>query len=75
MHGHFLDKLGFTDTSISVSSLSGGQKKEVALAAALLSSCDILVLDEPTNHLDNDMTEYLEDYLNNYRGCTGHGHT
>lgn len=62
-----LDKLGFTDTSISVSSLSGGQKKKVALAAALLSSCDILVLDEPTNHLDNDMTEYLEDYLNNYR--------
>lgn len=64
-----LDKLGFTDTSISVSSLSGGQKKKVALAAALLSSCDILVLDEPTNHLDNDMTEHLEDYLNNYRGA------
>lgn len=64
-----LDKLGFTDTSISVSSLSGGQKKKVALAAVLLSSCDILVLDEPTNHLDNDMTEYLEDYLNNYRGA------
>ena len=64
-----LDKLGFTDNSISVSSLSGGQKKKVALAAALLSSCDILVLDEPTNHLDNDMTEYLEDYLNNYRGA------
>lgn len=64
-----LDKLGFTDTSIPVSSLSGGQKKKVALAAALLSSCDILVLDEPTNHLDNDMTEYLEDYLNNYRGA------
>lgn len=64
-----LDKLGFTDTSISVSSLSGGQKKKVALASALLSSCDILVLDEPTNHLDNDMTEYLEDYLNNYRGA------
>lgn len=64
-----LDRLGFTDTSIPVSSLSGGQKKKVALAAALLSSCDILVLDEPTNHLDNDMTEYLEDYLNNYRGA------
>ena len=64
-----LDKLGFTDTNIPVSSLSGGQKKKVALAAALLSSCDILVLDEPTNHLDNDMTEYLEDYLNNYKGA------
>ena len=64
-----LDRLGFTDTSIPVSSLSGGQKKKVALAAALLSSCDILVLDEPEYHLDNDMTEYLEDYLNNYRGA------
>ena len=52
-----------------VSTLSGGQRKKVALAAALLSRCDILVLDEPTNHLDNDMTEYLEDYLNNYKGA------
>ncbi len=52
-----------------VNTLSGGQRKKVALAAALLSSCDILVLDEPTNHLDNDMTEYLEDYLNNYKGA------
>ena len=53
----------------NVTELSGGQRKKVALAAALLSSCDILVLDEPTNHLDNDMTEYLEDYLNNYKGA------
>ncbi len=64
-----LDKLGFHDTSIPVSQLSGGQKKKVALAASLLANCDILVLDEPTNHLDNDMTEYLETYLNNYKGA------
>ena len=65
----FLHKLGFDDTSIMVNTLSGGQRKKVALAAALLSSCDILVLDEPTNHLDNDMTEYLEDYLGAYKGA------
>ncbi len=65
----FLHRLGFDDTSLMVNTLSGGQRKKVALAAALLSSCDILVLDEPTNHLDNDMTEYLEDYLNNYKGA------
>lgn len=65
----FLHRLGFDDTSLMVSTLSGGQRKKVALAAALLSKCDILVLDEPTNHLDNDMTEYLEDYLNNYKGA------
>ena len=65
----FLHRLGFDDTSLMVNTLSGGQRKKVALAAALLSSCDILVLDEPTNHLDNDMTEYLEDYLNSYKGA------
>lgn len=65
----FLHRLGFDDTSLIVNTLSGGQRKKVALAAALLSSCDILVLDEPTNHLDNDMTEYLEEYLNNYKGA------
>lgn len=65
----FLHRLGFDDTSLMVNTLSGGQRKKVALAAALLSSCDILVLDEPTNHLDNDMTEYLEEYLNNYKGA------
>ena len=64
-----LSKLGFQDTSIIVNTLSGGQKKKVALAAALLSSCDVLVLDEPTNHLDNDMTEYLEEYLAGYKGA------
>lgn len=65
---YILNKLGFEDYLLLTKELSGGQKKKVALAGALLSSCDILVLDEPTNHLDNDMTEWLEDYLKNYRG-------
>ena len=63
-----LNKLGFSDYTVLTEKLSGGQKKKVALAGALLSSCDVLILDEPTNHLDNDMTEWLEDYLKNYKG-------
>jgi ATP-binding cassette subfamily F protein uup len=66
---HILNKLGFDDYSLLTEELSGGQKKKVALAGALLSSCDVLILDEPTNHLDNDMTEWLEEYLKNYRGA------
>ncbi len=64
-----LNKLGFTEYDILTEKLSGGQRKKVALAGALLSSCDVLVLDEPTNHLDNDMTEWLESYLNSYKGA------
>jgi ATP-binding cassette subfamily F protein uup len=64
-----LNKLGFTEYDILIEKLSGGQRKKVALAGALLSSCDVLVLDEPTNHLDNDMTEWLETYLNSYKGA------
>lgn len=58
-----LGKLGIFDVEQKVSILSGGQRKRVALARALLFPCDILILDEPTNHLDNTMIEWLEKYL------------
>ena len=61
-----LGKLGIYDTDRIVKHLSGGQRKRVALARALLKPCDLLMLDEPTNHLDNDMIEWLEKYLIRY---------
>lgn len=64
-----LHKLGISQYDGNISTLSGGQKKRVALVQALLHPADILVLDEPTNHLDNEMAEWLEDYLNKYRGA------
>jgi len=64
-----LEKLGITEVDGHIDTLSGGQRKRVALVRTLLTPADILVLDEPTNHLDNAMAEWLEDYLNKYRGA------
>ncbi|MBQ4531177.1 MAG: ABC-F family ATP-binding cassette domain-containing protein [Lachnospiraceae bacterium] len=64
-----LNILGFDTYDTPVSILSGGQKKKVALAAALLKPCDILILDEPTNHLNNAMVLWLESYLKTRRGA------
>ena len=63
-----LNKLGFHDVNLSVSLLSGGQKRRLALGQALLYPCDLLLLDEPTNHLDEDSIEWLETYLSNRQG-------
>ena len=60
-----LTRLRITDYSQSVSQLSGGQLKRIALANILISNPDLLILDEPTNHLDLDMIEWLEHYLRN----------
>jgi ABC transport system ATP-binding/permease protein len=58
-----LFKLKLTDLNAVVGTLSGGQKKRVALAKILVEDADLLILDEPTNHLDLDMIEWLEEYL------------
>ena len=63
-----LNKLGIQNHEEEISHLSGGQKKRTALAAVLVNPADILILDEPTNHLDNEMAEWLEDYLNRFKG-------
>ena len=65
---NILNRLGFTAYDTSVTHLSGGQKKRVALARAVVNPTDVLVLDEPTNHLDNEMVVWLEDYLKAFRG-------
>ncbi len=58
-----LNVLGFDDYDVTIGSLSGGQRRKVALACALLKPADVLILDEPTNHLDENMTAYLENEL------------
>ncbi|MDQ3062438.1 MAG: ATP-binding cassette domain-containing protein, partial [Acidobacteriota bacterium] len=63
-----LDKLGIRDRLAPMKTLSGGQRKRVALAHELITKPDILILDEPTNHLDADTIEWLENYLRRYTG-------
>ena len=63
-----LNKLGISDFEQKVGTLSGGQRKRVALAAALIQPADILVMDEPTNHLDAAMTAWLENWLQKFKG-------
>ncbi len=64
-----LTRLGINNTSAKMKTLSGGQRKRVALAHGLIVKPDILILDEPTNHLDADTIKWLEDYLERYNGA------
>ena len=64
-----LSKLGINNYNEKIKVLSGGQRKRVALAQALITPCDLLILDEPTNHLDADSIEWLEEYLNSRKGA------
>lgn len=62
-------KLGIFDFNANVGTLSGGQKKRVGMAGALINPCDLLILDEPTNHIDTITVDWLEKYLNKRRGA------
>ena len=64
-----LDRLGIGDTQRKVGELSGGYRKRLALAAALVAEPDVLLLDEPTNHLDADCIQWLQGYLERFSGA------
>jgi ATP-binding cassette subfamily F protein uup len=64
-----LTKLGIDDMTKTIGELSGGQKRRVALAQALIETPDLLILDEPTNHLDYETIRWLEEYLARYSGA------
>ena len=63
-----LTKLDINNFNEQVKFLSGGQRKRIALASALITPCELLILDEPTNHMDSDSISWLEDYLNKRKG-------
>ena len=64
-----LSRLGIDDLNADVSKMSGGQRKRIAIAAALMRKSDLLMLDEPTNHIDTETIAYLEDQLRARRGA------
>ncbi len=64
-----LSKLGIQDFDAKIGNLSGGYRKRIAIAAALLSEPEVLLMDEPTNHLDALSVEWLQSYLHRYRGA------
>ncbi len=64
-----LSKLGIEDFDAMVKDLSGGYRKRIALAAALLNEPDLLMMDEPTNHLDAESVEWLQGYLDRFQGA------
>lgn len=64
-----MTRLGIYNFDQKTGELSGGQRKRLALVAALLIPCDVLVLDEPTNHLDSEMSSWLENLLKKWRGA------
>ena len=66
---NILTRLGITDFDQDIMQLSGGQRKRVAMAAALASKVELLILDEPTNHIDNNMVSWLEEYLGRWKGA------
>ena len=63
-----LTKLGINDFDADINTLSGGQKKRIALAKTLVSPAEVLILDEPTNHLDSDMVMWLEQFIKGFKG-------
>ncbi len=64
-----LTKLGIEDFDADVAKLSGGQRKRIAMAGALINPTELLIMDEPTNHIDNDSVNWLEKYLNSRKGA------
>jgi len=64
-----LTKLGIENFDADVETLSGGQRKRIAVAGALINPTELLILDEPTNHIDNDTVDWMEKYLNARKGA------